>query len=147
MRHRVARAWLVAGLVVVAVSVIGLAAAVGNMVSLQYTPSKLLLQLRDSQAGRLAAKGLPDELVAHVRAGDDIPQRLRAGLSEEQLRDVDWFLQEILPSIAEAIDLAAAESRKKSQIGIAAICRAPTIQSTTPVRSMSSVSTLRIAVA
>ena len=117
MRYQFANAWLIAGMALLVGSLIGLTLAIGNLLSLQHTPMKLLAQLREQHAARLAEAGLPPELVVQVKEGKLISESQRPQLSKDQLRSVELF-EDLLRNLAAAIESAAEQSRQKSQFGI-----------------------------
>jgi len=112
----------VAGVTLTLGSVIGLVLAIGNLLSLEHTPLKLLAQFRDMHATWLAETGLPPEVIDQFKQGQAIGETQRTALSTDHLRTVD-LLEQMMMTTAAAIEVAAAQSRRRSfvAIGICAV--------------------------
>ena len=98
-------------------SLVGLVLAIGNLVSLQYTPDKLVQRLHEQYASILAQADVPTEIVNRIHSGDLIPEALRSKLSKEQAQELK-VVEDHLPRLITAVSQATEISRRKSQIAI-----------------------------
>jgi hypothetical protein len=105
------------GLGFVFCSLVGLVLAIGNLVSLQYTPDKLVQSLREQYASMLAHADVPPEIVHRIHSGDLISEALRSKLSKHQARELK-LVEDHLPKLIAAVSQATEISRRKSQIAI-----------------------------
>ena len=105
------------GLGLLLCSLVGLVLAIGNLVSLQYTPDKLVQRLQEQYASILAQAGVSPEIVQRIRSGDLIPETLRSEFSKEQAQALKVF-EDHLPVLIKAVSQATEKSRRKSQIAI-----------------------------
>ena len=105
------------GLGLVFCSLVGLVLAIGNLVSLQYTPDKLVQRLHEQYASILAQADVPTEIVHRIHSGDLIPEALRSKLSKDQAQALK-VVEDHLPGLIKAVSQAMEKSRRKSQIAI-----------------------------
>jgi hypothetical protein len=98
-------------------SLVGLVLAIGNLVSLQYTPDKLVQRLHEQYASILAQADVPTDIVQRIHRGDLIPETLRSELSKEQAQAIK-VVEDHLPVLIKAVSQATEKSRRKSHIAI-----------------------------
>ncbi len=111
------RPLVLVGITIVLSSVIALVLAVGTILSLGYVPTSLIQQVRELHGFKVAADGLPDEVVQLVRTGELIPEELVAELSEDDAEALA-LTKKVLSSLMQAAIDAVEISRGKSQIGV-----------------------------
>ena len=105
------------GLGLVFCSLVGLVLAIGNLVSLQFTPDKLVQRLHEQYASILAQADVPTEIVNRIHSGDLIPEALRSKLSKDQAQELK-LVEDHLPRLITAVSQATEISRRKPQIAI-----------------------------
>ena len=105
------------GLALVFGSFVGLVLAIGNLVSLQYTPRKLVERLSEQYALTLTEAGVSPDIVHRVQSGDVISEAVRSKLSREQVQALK-LVENALPALINAVSQATEVSRQKSHTGI-----------------------------